>query len=356
MRKNFLLIATISLLAAGCKKETKELTTAEAIQSTTDRSAQSAIGTGCYGNNWTYGDAFTGNNSSPWPALVYNNKAYIFNTPSAGIISILDGSTCTFKNTNIPASYQPVDFAFVIGNKGYMGYTYGFDKQCYEYDFDANTWTYKANYPGLDREYEAYFSIGNKGYIVGGYQPGSSAGGGNLFYYTDTWEFDPASNSWTQKAFLPPFTFGRVNAAGFTIGNKGYMVGGHRFISPNYQTYFSSLLQYDPTTDTWTYKAYFPGTARSDCQKFVISGMGYVGGGYSSDMQNIYTYHKDFYKYNPSTDTWTQIPLIPGLGLMRQSFAINSRGYVAHDNISPPNSIMEKYTPLICGIGNPGPQ
>ena len=344
MRKNYLLIAIVVVLGCSCKKETKELTS-PSLQATDDRSAQSVIGTGCYGNVWADGGNYYG--GSYLAVLVYNDKTYVFQRPGPGNIMVFDGTTWTTLTSAIPYPPVRVDFAFVIGNKGYLGFTLEEDQAYYEYNFDTNTWTAKGSFPGSGREHEACFSIGNKGYIVGGWAPGS-------VYYNDTWEYNAATNGWTQKAGAPFSSLGRANAAGFTIGNKGYIVGGDLW-SNNYPLYFNTLFQYDPSTDTWTSKASFPGAARAECQSFVISGMGYVGGGYSSASE--YTYYKDFYKYNPSADTWTQIPLIPGLGYMRHSFAINSKGYVAYEYLNDKNNLkMEKYTPLICPPFNAGTQ
>src|SRR4249919_3048148 len=56
------------------------------------------------------------------------------------------------------------------------------------------------------------FSIGNKGYI------------GTGDSYNDFWEYDPATNVWTQKADFGGK--GRDWATGFSIGNKGYIGTG----------------------------------------------------------------------------------------------------------------------------------
>ena len=59
------------------------------------------------------------------------------------------------------------------------------------------------------------FSIGTKGYVGTGWDGGLRK---------DFWEFDPVSNSWTQKA-----DFGgtaRSLAVGFSIGTKGYIGTG----------------------------------------------------------------------------------------------------------------------------------
>lgn len=46
----------------------------------------------------------------------------------------------------------------------------------------------------------------------------------------------------------------------------------------------------------------FPGEARNNAIAFVLNGKGYVGLGTNST-----TMFKDFYEYDPATDTWTKI-------------------------------------------------
>ena len=57
--------------------------------------------------------------------------------------------------------------------------------------YAQGTWTQKASLPGNNREGAVSFTIGNKGYIATGY---------GLGWLKDLWEYDPSSNSWTQKA------------------------------------------------------------------------------------------------------------------------------------------------------------
>jgi N-acetylneuraminic acid mutarotase len=88
-------------------------------------------------------------------------------------------------------------------------------------------------------------ALRDKGYI----------GTGEESYYTskkDFWEYDPATNVWTQKA---DFASGeRSFAVGFSIGTKGYIGTGN--LSERF-------LEYDPATNVWTRKADFAGTGRS---------------------------------------------------------------------------------------------
>jgi N-acetylneuraminic acid mutarotase len=54
------------------------------------------------------------------------------------------------------------------------------------------TWTKKADFGGGSRESGIGFSIGSKGYIGTGKNQGGN-------YTKDFWEYDPATNAWTQK-------------------------------------------------------------------------------------------------------------------------------------------------------------
>ena len=84
-------------------------------------------------------------------------------------------------------------------------------------------------------------------------------------------------------------------AVGFSIGNKGYIGTGE---DTNGAT--KDFWEYDPDNDTWTRKADFGGTARSNAVGFSIGNKGYIGTanwGNSSD---------DFWEYDPATDIWTR--------------------------------------------------
>ena len=109
--------------------------------------------------------------------------------------------------------------------------------------FGKGTWTQKANLVGGGREYAAGFAIGNKGYI--------GAGTG----YNDFWEYDPATNTWTQKANFAGGT--RLGPTGFSIGNKGYIGTGYYKNNALVTFYYKDFWEFDPNTNIWTQKADF---------------------------------------------------------------------------------------------------
>ncbi|HZZ76310.1 MAG TPA: kelch repeat-containing protein, partial [Puia sp.] len=126
---------------------------------------------------------------------------------------------------------------------------------------------------------------------------------------------------WLQKASLP-FSSGRTGAASFSIGGKGYIVGG----SDN-PVYYNDVYAYDPVTDSWSQKTSCPGNHFLYPAFFVIHDIAYIGicqieGGYS----------KEFWAYNPATDGWLRKADYPGSALFGPpNFAIGDFGYVASD-------------------------
>ena len=150
-----------------------------------------------------------------------------------------------------------------------------------------DTWTQKADFGGTGRYGAVGFSIGSKGYIGTG-----NDASGPFGYVKDFWEYDPATNAWTQKA-----DFGggdRGFAVGFSIGSKGHI--GTGIFAGN------DFWEYDPATNAWTQKADFGGTARWLAIGFSIGDKGYIGTG--SDFSGFVT--KEFWEYDPATNAWTQ--------------------------------------------------
>lgn len=123
--------------------------------------------------------------------------------------------------------------------------------------------------------------------------------------------------AWTRKA-----DFGggnRSGAVGFAIGNKIYVGMGI-----DISIFKKDFWEYDPTTDTWTQKADFGGTARNGAVGFSVGTSGYIGTGLDSS-----GIKKDFWEYNPLLNNWIKKadfggnPRINAVG-----FSINNKGYL----------------------------
>ena len=59
-----------------------------------------------------------------------------------------------------------------------------------------------------------------------------------------------------------------------TVDGKGYFGTGY-----DGSNKLSDFWEYDPTANSWTQKADFPGGARYDAVAFGVSGKGYIGCG-----------------------------------------------------------------------------
>jgi hypothetical protein len=351
MRNNYLLPALTALMLLSCKKEKEEIASGTPSVST---DGSYII---CADDKWV-DDILTQENEADL-VVVYNNKSYFFhhnwslgrNDPRRKKIRIFDGTSWEVKSSEIPFEPSYINFAFVIGNKAYIGYTCNYvgsssHGETWEYNFTTNNWTPMDDFPDYQQWGAAYFTIGNKGYLVGGQKQGAPYT--NLY---KTWEFNPsASNQWTQKANLSGV--GRLGSAGFSIGNKGYMVAGKTVLPNGYDDiYNKTLFEYNPANDSWAIKAEFPGIGREYPKSFVIDDKAYVGGGYTRPGSDPATYLYDFYEYNPADNDWKRVDNYGSGGKLHQCFSINSKGYAVwkpnYDVFADPLK-MKRYTPPKC--------
>ncbi len=213
---------------------------------------------------------------------------------------------------------------FSIGNKGYMGlgevfttFTWTCYKDFWEYDPASNVWTQKAAFPGPTRIAAVGFSIGAKGYV------GTGATTDTWTFYRDFWEYDPVANSWSQKA---DFIGARAFAVGFSIGSKGYIGTG----LSDTLTSNADFWEYDVPSDTWTKKSDFQGGLRESAIGFSIKQKGYVGCG--GDGINVY---QDFWEWDQGTGVWSQKANFAGVARKGAiGFSIGNFGYVGTGDTS----------------------
>ena len=179
--------------------------------------------------------------------------------------------------------------SFTIGNKGYL--TGGYDARkhlndLWEYDMELDFWTQKASFPGTSRSSSTAFSVGGKGYFGTGYD------GKN--YYNDFWEYNPSTNAWSSKKDYPGSA--RNDAIAFGLSDKGYLGSGYD------GNYLKDFYCYDPQTDTWEQIVSLGGSKRRGAACFVINDIAYVCSGFNNG-----EYVKDFWKYDPSQKRWIQL-------------------------------------------------
>ena len=224
------------------------------------------------------------------------------------------GDTWTQKS-NLTSTNQYYSAGFSIGDKGYIG-PGDFQNTFWEYNSVADSWTQKANFAGGSVSDAVGFAIGAKGYIA------AVSGTTEVF-----WEYDPSVNVWTQKTNAAGGA-GRLDASGFSIAQKGYLGLGR---NPLTLATKNDFWEYDPFTDTWTQKANYSGGTRFGSIGFSVATKGYFGLGYNaSTIAQI-----DIWEYTPTADTWTQKTNFPGTpGSNCTAFTIGTSGFVSIPNFS----------------------
>ncbi|NML65372.1 galactose oxidase [Hymenobacter sp. RP-2-7] len=212
------------------------------------------------------------------------------------------------KGSSFPAAARRGAVSFVINNVAYVGT--GIDvngtryNDFYSYNPTNGSYTTLTSLPAVARYYAVAFTVGNYGYVGTGYD------GTN--YLADFWRFDPSANTqttlangttvttvgkWTRVADLTTALGGtaRYGAVAGSVGNYGYVGCGFDL------NYKKDFYRYDPTSNTWSTFAGFPGDKRMGAVAFTINNQLYVGTGINNGAVNT-----DFWSYNPSGDTWTQ--------------------------------------------------
>jgi len=168
------------------------------------------------------------------------------------------------------------------------------------YDPVSNTWSTLAPMPKGRTEF-AVAALGGKIYVFAGVASclGDDGSGACDFADTRTFEYDPVTDSWTEKASSPI----RIVQVAVAVGNKIYVAGGD---SP-------AFYAYDPILDVFASKAPMVITRGTQPGHTALNGRVYIMGGAPSS-----GFFDSMEEYNPSTNTWSFMESMPthraGLG------------------------------------------
>ncbi|GGH64714.1 N-acetylneuraminic acid mutarotase [Filimonas zeae] len=227
---------------------------------------------------------------------------------------------------DLPFDYRSSFGVCQIGNTGYllgganyaMTYPTGLHNDMLTYDITSDKWSWGnyRNYPASFIKEHDMYAVNGKIYCI--------AGRDTMLYTTEfpssgrVYEFDPATNRWTQKRDFPGRR--RFDPTGFVINNKIYIIGG------NSNGPLTDVWEYNPATDVWTRKAEFPGTSVICSAMFNYGNKIYMFGGYFPQSLVI----NDFWEYDLSTDKWKQLELKEPIKERYRSvcFTIGRKGYM----------------------------
>jgi N-acetylneuraminic acid mutarotase len=198
-----------------------------------------------------------------------------------------------------------------------------------EYDPAADKWAQKKNMP-LPTHHAAIAAYNGKLYLFGG-QAQLQPGGPSQIPIDNTWEYDPANDSW--KA-LAPMPTPRTAAVAAEVGGKIYVLGGasvhpgQKIVSLGPTVPHRSLdvnEVYDPKTNKWETRMTMP-TARNHAAAGVVNGKIYViGGRVGSSVITTSSNTNVVEVYDPATDLW-------GAAGMRMPTSRSGMGWATYQN------------------------
>ena len=144
---------------------------------------------------------------------------------------------------------------------------------------------------------------------------------------------------WFSEAEIEGLNFpgdARNSAVSFVIGDTAYVGTGDNGSTT------TDFWKYVPSTKTWTQIADFEGARRGGAVAFTLGNKGYVGAGKGAG-----SYYQDFWEYDPTNDTWTEIASLGGDGRSNAvAFALNGMAYVGSGNTQSESlSDFWKYDP-----------
>jgi N-acetylneuraminic acid mutarotase len=180
----------------------------------------------------------------------------------------------------------------------------------YEYDPAANKWTEKKPMP-LAIHHPAMVSHNDKIYFFGGLKY-PDAGQASWELIDNSWEYDPANDSWKALAPLPAR---RGSAGAALVDGKVYVVGGVTTL-PGKTDYglhpmrphlvVGTVEEYDIAGNTWRPRAVMP-TPRNHHGVAAVGGKIYAIGGRVSSIFITTGSNIDVVEaYDPATDSWSR--------------------------------------------------
>lgn len=196
------------------------------------------------------------------------------------------------QKANFPGSKRSECAGFAIGTKGYVGTGYDIAnrQEFYEWNQANNTWTQRTNFPGNARNSAFGVTCNGKGYM------GSGVAGANV--WQDTYEWNASTNTWTYSGMYPALMY---KSAAFALNGIVYVGTGIDDNSVSYQTFYFM----DPTTGLWGAETSLTGTQRYDAAGFSIGNRGYVATGYDGWVTN------DLWEFTPPPTSVNSISINP---------------------------------------------
>lgn len=275
------------------------------------------------------------------------NKVYFGQGSAGGANTIndfweFDILSQTWKTINtIPGNALIGATAFSYKNFGFIGLGQSgpstFSRAFYRYVVDSNVWIRIADFPGSSRNYAACFIIGNKAYIGCGYN--------GFQTFKDFYSLNLDSNTWTKISDLPGLP--RSKPFYFASKENGYVLCGNNYSQSSGDNLLKDFYKYNPTTNTWLQNDDFPGENREGGVSFSFESGGIVALGLS-----VIGYSNEVWEYNSNTQTWTNRNSFQNAPRRNTGFcSVNNKGFMIGGNLgSSFSSETFEYRPISTAI------
>ena len=166
---------------------------------------------------------------------------------------------------------------------------------------DRGVWRTAA--PALTKRTEVgVATLGEKIYVVGGFEQPRLGNVLNLSITPSLEEYDPSTDRWASKAPMP---VGLHHVGLGVTGGHLYVIGGYRQSGLGVWGPVATVYAYDPATDTWAERAPMP-TARGALSVSVHEGKLYAIGGYDRKANSAAVE-----VYDPERNTWASRARLP---------------------------------------------
>lgn len=239
-------------------------------------------------DSWTAVASFPGAARLNAVAFVVNGKAYVGSGTNSSYSTVYSNFYAYNPTDNTWSAIADLPqtltsaVAFAIGNYGYVGLgTNGTNdvKTFYKYDPSNNTWTATGIFSGDAREGAQAGVINDKGYVIGGVSYD-----GMTTIFNDVQEYNPVTNTWTEKVFANS-DLSYSNAATYVLGGKIHLCYGNKKLIRTYTPSGNAVndLGVNPVSNVALYSPI----------AFTLGENAYFGLGEATSP------NKDIYKYSP---------------------------------------------------------
>lgn len=212
------------------------------------------------------------------------------------------------------------------------------------YDPATDTWAPKSSM-GIPRVLFGATAVNGKIYAIGGADFSAE------LVFSTVEVYDPQTDMWTTKSDMPTPRHSFDIAA---VNGKIYACGGDTTAGTGGAETTVAVEEYDPVTDTWVSVADLP-TPRSAFSACELNGRLYIVSGSEAVFPHS-PLTTSLLEYDPATDTWTERAPIPTARALFAAVSVEERLYaIGGSSTSFPFTaadVVEAYSPPITGIAD----